>query len=232
MIKAVVFDLDDTLASELLFVKSGYKAVAEYLKKSGQFGKASGEELYLKLWCLFEEDSKNVFNRLYEAYQTEYSKENILELVKIYREHKICQDIYREYEDVLPCLETLKKRGCLVGILSDGFLISQQNKVKALGYDKSRLVDEIVLTDELGREYWKPSEKGFLMLCDRFGIRPNEMLYVGDNPNKDFLVKKNIDIKTARIIREKGVYAKAEYKENIREDFRVESLEDVCALWE
>lgn len=230
MIKAVVFDLDDTLAPELDFAKSGYGAVARYLVEN-HCVKADVQSVYEELWALFSTDSKNVFNRLLEAHNISYEKDDILKLIKIYREHEIDTTIYKEYGDVSRTLASLKDKGCHLGILSDGFLVSQQHKIKALGYDKNTCFDEIVLTDALGREFWKPSEKGFLMLCEAFKVCPEEMLYVGDNPNKDFMVKKNIAIKTARIIRENGVYSKAEYKENIREDYSLSGLEDVCELW-
>ena len=54
------------------------------------------------------------------------------------------------------------------------------------------------------------------------------MIYVGDNPQKDFYVKKSIPIITVRICREKAIYEKAEYLENIREDLSIRNLEELA----
>lgn len=224
MIKAVVFDLDDTLAPEKSFVKSGYGAVEKAL---GADNKGAASEL----WQLFLQDSVNVFNRYFESHHIEYTVEDIRALVKIYREHEIDTDIYEFYDDVLPCFDMLRKKNIMLGVLSDGFLVSQQHKVKALALEEK--VDEIMLTDALGKEYWKPSSKGFLMLCEHFKIDPEEMLYIGDNPKKDFCVKKEIPIKTARIMRKDSVYEAAEYMDGIKEDYALssllcETLERIC----
>lgn len=215
MIKAVVFDLDDTIAPEKSFVKSGYRAVAEFF--GTEFDNAEEE-----LWQLFCESPQNVFNRFYELHGRDYTKEDILTLIKLYREHEIYTSIYKPYPDVLPLLTELRGQGIKLGVLSDGFLISQQHKVTALKLHK--YFDEIILTDELGREYWKPNALGFLKLCDSFNIAPEEMLYIGDNPKKDFYVKTELPIKTARILRTDSVYEKAEYMEGVREDYTLTSL--------
>ena len=54
MIKAVVFDLDDTLIPEIEYVKSGFCAIAK------EFG---DEKISDMLWTLFEEDRNNVYQR-------------------------------------------------------------------------------------------------------------------------------------------------------------------------
>ena len=87
MIKAVIFDLDDTLVSEYDYVKSGYKCVARRLAVQKIFP-ATFDEIYRVLLDLFAEDSKNVFNRLYDYFEIPYSKKEIKELVNVYREHK------------------------------------------------------------------------------------------------------------------------------------------------
>ena len=55
-------------------------------------------------------------------------------------------------------LKTLKKRYKLA-LLTDGYLPAQRLKVQALGIEK--YFQAIVYTEELGREYWKPSTRGF-----------------------------------------------------------------------
>ena len=68
--KAVIFDLDDTLISEMEYVRSGYAAVAEALAGGDKSlaGMLNGQsytaaELKKRFLSLAEESSKEVFNR-------------------------------------------------------------------------------------------------------------------------------------------------------------------------
>ncbi len=212
--KAVIFDLDDTLYPEKSYCLSGYRAVAEYL--DGDYG---------LLKELFVESPKMVFNRYFDRLGQSYEKEDILKLIDIYREHKPQIEFY---PDVMPTVEALKKKGMKLGILSDGYAVAQRNKVRALECEK--YFDRIVLTDEIGRDAWKPSAKGFELLMEEFGISADEMIYLGDNPSKDFYVKKTAGVKTARIRREDGVYNDTPYFEDLHEDYSLEKLTDVIEI--
>lgn len=223
MYKAVVFDLDDTLISEDEYIRSGYHALEPILyKKYGVFQKEIGKQLY----ALYEEDSRNVFNRFLDAYHINYEKEDIMQLVEEYRNHipKI-----HFMEDVLPVLRELKERKIHTGIISDGYLSTQENKVKALNLNC--YVEKIILTEKLGREFWKPHIKPFEIMKTFFNIQYEEMIYVGDNPKKDFYIKSQVPITTIRIIREKSVYQNAEYLGNVQEDYRIKSLEEILKFF-
>lgn len=225
-LKAVVFDLDDTLAPELLFVKSGYKAVAKELSKKCSKNES---EIYSLLLKAFDESHQNVFNRVMKECGLSDEKEAVLELVKVYREHDIDTTIYTFYDDAERLLEELRDKGVKLGVLSDGFSVSQHKKALALGLDK--LFDEIIFTEDLGKACAKPSPVGFDKLLEKFGVAEEEMLYVGDNPNKDFAIKNVRSIMTARIVRPDGVYSDAEYKDGITEDIRIKTLNDILSLF-
>ena len=224
--KAVIFDLDDTLISEFEYVKSGYRAVAGVINDKKAVNKSS-DSIYTELLELFNEDHKNVFNRFLRNNGLSDEKDSVMELVKAYREH--IPDI-RYYEDVLPALKSLKDMGMITGILSDGYSVTQRRKIGAVGAEND--FDIIILTDELGKDAWKPSPEGFRMIEEKYGLRPGEILYVGDNPKKDFYLSKTAGIKTARIKRETGVYNNESYYEGIKEDFSIGSLTDIPGIIE
>ena len=221
MVKAVIFDLDDTLISEKEYIKSGYRHIAGIIEDRFAMDK---NQVFDDLMSLFKVSPLNVFNRLYDKYQIEYSKEMILDLVKEYRGHS--PDI-KFYDDVLPCLSELKGSGIKVGIITDGYAIAQRQKLKAVQADK--YFDEIIVTDELGRDYWKPHPKAFVLMKERFRVNFDEMIYVGDNPEKDFYISKTHPIKTVRIIRD-GVHSDKNYFRDIKEDLNVISLIDILNL--
>jgi putative hydrolase of the HAD superfamily len=219
MVKAVIFDLDDTLISERQYIDSGYHYIAKLL--SNKLNK-NEEELYKLLNELLIESPKNVFNRLFDKLEFCYTNDDILKLVEEYRNHV---PAIKFYDDVLPCLEFLKSKGIKVGIITDGYLNTQRRKLNAIkAYD---YFDEIIITDEFGREFWKPHPKAFEIMQERLNVEFNEMIYVGDNPEKDFYIGSILPIKTVRIIRKQSIYINTSYYMNIKEHFTIYSLTDL-----
>ncbi len=230
--KAVIFDLDDTLISEMDYVRSGYRAVAEALSGEEEVlhgvslsGRFTAEELYKKFLELAEEDTKQVFNRFLLYVGIEDSRENVMALVNIYREHK---PVISYLRDVPETLKGLRQKGFRLGILSDGYAVTQRNKVEALHAEDD--FDVVILTDEIGKEAWKPSPEGFKKAADILGVPLNGLMYVGDNPEKDFYINRTCGIPTARITREDGVYRDREYREGIRETYTLTKLTDLLTI--
>ncbi|MFF2588511.1 HAD family hydrolase [Peribacillus butanolivorans] len=218
MIRAVVFDLDDTLISEKKYIKSGYQYISKIL--SDRYDK-DAHELYKLLFKLFNVSSQNVFNRILDKMEISYTKNDIMEMVEEYRGH--LPDI-EFFDDVLPCLKELKKKNIKIGVITDGYANAQRQKLKAI--KATDYFDEIIVTDELGREYWKPHPKAFEMMKEKLNVEFNEMIYVGDNPEKDFYISSIYPIKTIRVYRE-GVYSNKSYLDNIRENHSIHRLSEL-----
>ena len=221
MIKAVVFDLDDTLISEYDYIKSGYTVIAKKIKNDFNIEKETSE-IYNLMLNIFKKDSRNVFNTLLNELNVEYDENYIKELVKVYREHIPSINFF---DDVIPCIEKLKENGIKLGIITDGYIITQKNKLKIL--NAYELFDKIIITDELGKEFWKPNPRPFEMMKEYFNIEYEEMMYVGDNPKKDFYIKKYYPVKTTRINRKNAIYFNIEYLENINEDISIINLKEI-----
>ena len=219
MIKLVIFDLDDTLVPEIEFLKTGYRIVAKRIEE--KYG-LNAEKSYERLYSLFLNGEKNNFNMLLNENDIAYSKEEIQELIHLYRTYP------RElplYHDVTAFIHMLRKNEIAIGIITDGPVEAQKNKLKCIhAYD---VFDYIVLTDELGIEFRKPNAKAFEMIIEQAGVKPEETMYIGDNPAKDFYIKKNLKIKTVRILRENALYANQEYLENVKEDVTITHLGEV-----
>lgn len=208
MIKAVVFDLDDTLIAERQYMESGYRHLAKHLE---HLLDEDEEVLFGTMLQLWADSPAGVFNRLLEQYRFPYTEADIAFLVRRYREH---EPELHLFEDVLPCLASLKRRGIKTGVLTDGYAVSQRQKLRAVGGDGH--FDEIVVTDELGRAFWKPHPEPFRLIRERLGVEYHEMAYVGDNPQKDFHIGRAHPIFTVRIDRG-GVYSGRPYLEDVKE---------------
>ena len=192
-IKGVIFDLDDTLYSEKEYVRSGNKAVSDYLG-------GSYEE---RMWRFFE-DGKPVIDELLKELGREGEKDTAL---SVYRSHK--PDIHL-YPGVVETIETLKARGIKVGIITDGRPEGQRNKLEALGLN----LDDVIITDELGGiQFRKPCDIPFRIMMTRWRLNPAEVVYVGDNLGKDFQAPQQLGMKSLWFRNADGLYSSAHPKE-------------------
>lgn len=219
MIKAVIFDLDDTLISEKQYILSGFNVVSNEI--SLRYG-LYNEDVYEKMISCFEESAKNVFNRVLDYFNIKYSKDEIVNLINIYRNHK---PEIKFYDDVIPSINKLKKCGIKVGIITDGYKETQLRKIEALNCRK--LFDEIVITDELGREFWKPHERAYRIIASRLNSKFDEMIYVGDNEQKDFKGANRLGILTIKIERENVVHSSTVTEEEKLAKYKIKKITDI-----
>ena len=213
MIKAIIFDLDDTLFPESEFVKSGFMSVDDYLKQQGIVG------FYQEALYLFNQGTRgNIFNLALDQLKVDYDLDFIDKLVAVYREHLPTIVLY---EDAKWAIQYLKDKYKL-GIITDGFLVTQKNKVKALGIADD--FDVVVFSDAYGRENWKPSSVPYTKVMEALQLRGEQLIYVGDNPAKDFVTAKKMGWLTIQIKRKQGEYLNIEVSEEYQAHFVIESL--------
>ncbi len=192
-LKAIVFDLDDTLYSEKEYVRSGFRAVADTLPQIKQM-----EE---KLWDAFEQKKSAIDEVLItEGIYTDELKQKCL---YVYRFQQ--PDIHL-YKGVKALLQQFRKDGYKLGIITDGRPEGQRAKIKALGLDE--LVDCIIVTDELGGvEYRKPNKAAFVKMRETLRVEFEEMCYVGDNIKKDFIAPELLGIRAIHFLNADGLYS-------------------------
>jgi putative hydrolase of the HAD superfamily len=220
VIRAVVFDLDDTLYAERDYAFSGFAAVAQAF--AGTLG--DPETCRLRMCQLFDtEHRRRVFNQLLRETGLKEDDKLISRMIKTYRSHKPAITLR---DDAEAALSRLRGRYRL-GVISDGFLDAQRAKIKAL--DLRARVDEIIITDELGREFWKPHTRAFECMSERLGVEPSVCAYVADNPAKDFIAPRKLGWRTIQVLQKDGIYWDQDAPEGGAPDFVItcfDSLED------
>lgn len=203
--KIIVFDLDDTLISEKDYIDSGFRNVSNIF---AQRYNLSSEDVYSTMKNLFQEDTNKIFNRLFENYKIFYDDIDIRKLVKLYREHTPNINLL---EDARLVLESLRRNNIKIGIITDGYKETQNKKIEVLNLEN--IVEKIIVTDELGKEYWKPDKRSFEMMKKYFGVEYSEMIYVGDNLKKDFLAPNELGMLSIQIERKEGIYSNIHIQE-------------------
>lgn len=219
MIKCVIFDLDDTLYNERTYVECAMLNVAEYFHKKYGFDK---EEAYAELIHILDERGRGrVFDEFMKMHNID---EEVMNVVEVYRDTRPSLNLYNDARDVI---NELKSRNILLGIITDGCSRVQHNKVSGLNIEEK--FDDIIITDDYENAA-KPSIIPYKMILEKHSnISADECIYIGDNPNKDFIGAKKLGMATARIIREAGMHMNTKVSSESEADIIIHSLMEVLA---
>ncbi|MEE9200710.1 MAG: HAD hydrolase-like protein [Candidatus Brocadiales bacterium] len=190
--KAVIFDLDDTL-----YDCSGTLVHSRRLRASkviaGAIGCSEKEAYELQLDL---DRQKAPDGDPYKAIARKHSlPESFLKDVnKAFSEVGISG--IKPFAGVTDTLKDLKNKGLTLFLVTVGRHKEQEEKVQALGLEG--LFDEIVILDagEAGSEAKKT---GFRDILDRHGLRPEEVLCVGDRMDRELKVAKELGIHTVMV---------------------------------
>lgn len=96
---------------------------------------------------------------------------------------ELYQAAWVAYDDVVPALDLLAKSGVALGVLTNGDEEQQRAKLRAVGL-LDRL-DCLVASSSLPAA--KPDAAAFVAACERLGMSPGSVSYVGDNLRTDAL---------------------------------------------
>ncbi|MBR5773987.1 MAG: HAD family hydrolase [Clostridia bacterium] len=188
----VIFDMDDTLYPEKDYVRSGYKQIA--LNNPDIVG------MEQKLWQAFE-NGEQAIDYVLQA-QGVYSKEKAMECLEIYRRQM--PDIHL-YNDARVLMDYLKDRRIRFGMITDGRPEGQWAKIEALGIRDC--FEKIIVTDELGGvEFRKPNPLAFELMQKHFDVPFEQIVYIGDNPRKDFIAPQKLGMGCVHFLNKDGLY--------------------------
>lgn len=191
----LIFDLDDTLYDEQAYVLSGLGAVAKFGHE--RFGWNPVESFDYMQGVLNASGRGAIFDS-WLASHGKCTRSLVKECVKVYRHHVPSLQMTPGVEDLL---ERLSLKYPLY-VVTDGHKVVQYNKVEALGI--SRFFRKIFITHRYGIRNAKPSIYCFDLIRRREGCEWEDMVYIGDNPAKDYVNLNPLGVLTIRV--NTGVY--------------------------
>lgn len=192
MIKAVVFDLDNTLMD---FMKMKRRSIEEAIPAMIDAGLA-----------ITHEEASKVIDDIYKEQGIEYQQvfDMFLQRVLNRMDYKILSAgivAYRRareaaltpYPHVYSTLNKLLKMGIKMGILSDAPAKEAWLRLAQLNFH--HIVDAVVTYEDTGER--KPHPAPFQMVLKKLQVNPGEALMVGDWAERDVVGASNIGMKTA-----------------------------------
>ena len=191
MIKAIIFDLDNTL---LDFIKMKQFSVKAAITAMNEAGLAVNEEkAYQDIFDLYIEkgwENQQVFDDYLNQTVGKVSNKILAAGIVSYRRAR--EATLLVYPNVNKTLIELIKMGIKLAVVSDA---PSREAWMRLYYLNLHHVFEPVLTyDDTGVR--KPSEKPFKMALDVLNVEPEEALMIGDWPERDVVGAKQIGMKT------------------------------------
>jgi putative hydrolase of the HAD superfamily len=208
----LIFDLDNTLYDEASFVKSGFLAVSDYLAGITLLNR---KKIYFRLLELLELHGRG---KTFDMFLDEHSlltKKNIKKCISVYRSHKPNIKLYPKVRNVLKNFSNHK-----LYLVTDGNKLVQYSKINALGI-KSFFIKTFI-TGFYGVKANKPSLYCFKKIKQLEGCKWSDMVYVGDDPSKDFVNLNKVGAKTVRTF--SGRYAKIKVKNAFEAKFKIENI--------
>ncbi len=190
-IKAVGFDIDGTL----------YPNLSMYIRSSASFfghpflvfhfSKVRKEIRRTEYAGDFRETQAKLL-----GYSMKISQQKAADLIErhLYQTWEYSFKGVKPFRNVRPALLSLKREEIKLGVLSD---FPVQRKLDFLGL--SDLMEVAFSSEETG--HLKPHSAPFNNMVSRFGISPDEILYVGNNYKYDIVGAKKAGLRTAHLVR-------------------------------
>ena len=160
----VIFDLDGTVVDTVDLIRSSFRHASEVV-----LGRVLPDEVLMA----------NVGQPLMEQ-MVLLSAEHAQELYDVYRDHnhRVHDELIREYEGVEEALAGLNEAGKRLGLVTSKSAFTTEMAFRAIGLH--RFFDVIVTADDTSEH--KPKPTPILLALERFSATAEAAIYIGDSP--------------------------------------------------
>lgn len=221
MITAILFDLDNTLINFLEFKIETAKAAAKAMVANGL--PATEVEAYGKIFTVYDEkgiEYQKTFYEVVKQYGLDIDRAERIQQAAIlaYLQKKF--EVLRTYPIVKPTLSKLKDRFKL-GIVTDAPRNKAWQRLILTGLGD--YFDVVITLDDT--QTMKPGPGPFNLALERLNLRPEECLFVGDNPDRDIKGAKELGMKTCL-----AKYGWGGKRTDVRADREIARFEDILKV--
>jgi putative hydrolase of the HAD superfamily len=191
MIKAVIFDLDNTLLDFISMKESAVSSAVHAMIEAGlDLDEKSSYERIITLYQETGWENQQIFDIFLKEKTGEVDNKYLAAAIVSYRRAR--EATLRLYPDVQRTLNVLTKMGLKLAVVSDA--PSREAWMRIYYLNLHHVFDLVLTFDDVGER--KPSPKGFEMALEKLGIKTDEALMVGDWPERDVVGASKLGIKT------------------------------------
>jgi putative hydrolase of the HAD superfamily len=180
-IKAVCLDIDDTLLDNARSSRQGLKELVG-TDAAWPVWRRTTDEHYARFVAgeiEFDVMRLERTRAFFAAFGEQLSDAEAAER----EEHRMAamQRAWRLFDDVVPCLDWLRASGLQLAVITNAPGAYQRKKIASVGL--AGLFDALVISGEVGVA--KPHDEIFRTACAELGLRPHEVVHVGDRLDLD-----------------------------------------------
>ena len=224
-IKAIFFDLDDTLYDcGGTLIESARKRAAKAMVEAGL--PCSGDQAYKMQIELFKSlgPMENIFDRM--CNNLNCTKDERRKIVKAgfnaYNSDQV-EDI-KLFPDVLPTLKKLKGKGMKLVLITSGIYERQSKKIKILGLEKWF---DLILIHDFEKDVSK--FKKFKKAMNLLKLKPRNIVTVGDKISSEIRMANRLGIVSVRILT--GRFNKIKPRNELEEpDYSIRKVSELLPL--
>ncbi|MCK4319448.1 TIGR02253 family HAD-type hydrolase [Candidatus Micrarchaeota archaeon] len=220
-LKAILFDLDNTLIDFMKFKKETSKAAAKAMIFHGL--PSDEKTIYKRIFQIYDEygiEYQKTFFRVITPFKLEINKAERIQQAAILAYLKKKFSVLKPYASVKPILRRLRKKYKLA-IVTDAPRNKAWQRLVLCGLED---YFDLVITYNDTKEK-KPSSKPFKKALSSLKLKPSEILFIGDNPGRDVKGAKSLGMKTAL-----AFYGLTRGKSRVKPDYILKRFEDILKV--
>jgi len=218
-VKAIIFDLDNTLIDFTKMKKEATEAAIEAMIDAGlKIEKKKALRMINRLYEKYGIEYQKVFDKLLWKIVGKVDKKILAAGVVAYR--KVKEGYVEPYPNVIPTLIELIRRGYKLGIISDAPAFQAWSRLA--GMKLMHFFDFVIAFEETKKR--KPNQLPFKLAVKKLKLKPNEIMMVGDDPRRDIAGAKKIGMVT--VLAKYGQIFKA----RVKPDFEINDISELLKI--
>lgn len=191
MIKAVIFDVDNTLIDFLKMKRMACSEAVDAMIDAGlSLKKDKALKILYQLYGVYGIEYQEIFQKFLRKVEGKVDYRMLAYAIIAYR--RVKEGFLSPYPGAKPVLIKLKQKGLKLAVVTDAPKLQAWLRLAAMKLDD--FFDVVVALEDTGR--MKPDKLPFRAALKKLGLIPGECLMVGDNPERDIRGAKSLGMKT------------------------------------
>jgi putative hydrolase of the HAD superfamily len=218
-IKAILFDLDNTLIDFMLMKRLCCEAAIDAMIGTGlRIPRKKALKILFKLYDRYGLEYPKIFQVFLRKVLGKVDYKILASGIISYR--RVKEGYLRPYPGVIPTLIKLKEMGYRLGIVTDAPRLKAWLRLVALGIQD--FFDFVLAFEDTKQK--KPSEMPFRKAIEKLRLKPSQIAMVGDSPSKDIAGAKRLRMVT--ILAKYGQTEKIKGKSQ-KPDYEIACIEEL-----
>ncbi len=219
-IKAVLFDLDNTLIDFMrMKTESSEAAVRAMIDAGLPVKEEKAKKILFDLFKKYGIEDQTIFQKFLRKTLKRIDYRILSNGIASYR--RVQAGFLFPYPHVRSTLVKLKEKNIVLGIVSDAPRMRAWLRLAEM--NMTHYFDVVITLDDTG--LLKPNKLPFQKAIEKLKLNPEEILFVGDNPERDIQGAKEAGMKTCL-----AKYGQKFFSKKVKSDFELNDVNEILQI--